>query len=399
MRFIPVLLAIILFIFPVFSGCVFLDSDDNGDKDKSPEGFEYEDLTSPVVINQDLVERDYTKPDVNDDAVKVSFKYETSWAFAYNTVYSYFGGVLQLWLTNLGDSEMYIYKFGIAPEWNDYNVTIPSNKLIKPNEEHELGLLHFGGPDYAGHYNYQLKFGLLARENESSDWYDWGLIGNKTYGLDVVPLKDGNSVVNYELDHNPKNLYDKVNNLIDPMDRNVRNSAVATAKKFEGPYNIFQVCEIFEYVKTNVSYVPDPKGNGNYWASAEETLELCAGDCEDQAVLFAGLISAISGTTRIYLTEVHAFAMAYIGNSESTLDLILSAIDLYYGTELKCTWLQDELGYWLVADTINALHLGGLPLGAEPLGSDNNAGKLMVGNRNWSWDFIDTNELIYIDVI
>ena len=184
------------------------------------------------------------------------------------------------------------------------------------------------------------------------------------------------------------------------MQQDVRGTAVVLAKRFEGNYNVYQLCEIFEYVKVNISYVNDPKGNENYWACPDETLELGAGDCEDQALLVASMITSISGTTRVYLTDTHAFAAVYIGASDTIRDGILEAMDTYYGTKLSYTWFEDDLGFWLVLDPISSMHSGGLPLGSEPV-SALSSSVLSTGTSDgttYPWEFSETETLYIIDV-
>jgi hypothetical protein len=398
MRITLVMLTFIILFFSMFSGCIF-NSDDGGD-DKDPGGFSKEELTIPEFGNLAYKFQVDEKPDSDQNTTKHSYKYETSWAFEYNQVYAPLGGVMQVWLTNLGETEMYIYEFGLAPQWSENNITKASDKLISPDEEVDLGYISFPGPDSGGEYEYQLKFGLMVRNNESTPWYDWGLSGNKTYMMSVKGQNDGSGFPDYEPKNNPGSVYETVNELIDPMQKDVRGTAVLLAKRFEGNYNIYQLCEMFEYVKLNISYVNDPKGNENYWACPDETLLLGAGDCEDQALLVASLITSISGTTRIYLTDTHAFAAVYIGDTGSIRDGVLAALDIYYGTELNYATFQDELGYWLVLDPISSMHAGGFPLGSEPLspGSVSSHETGSSGGESYPWEFTETETLYIIDV-
>jgi transglutaminase-like putative cysteine protease len=216
--------------------------------------------------------------------------------------------------------------------------------------------------------------------------------------MDIKPLVNEPELPVYKSEKNSEALYIKINDLIDPMDQDVRNTAVNIAKNHEGMYNVYQVCEIFQFIKENISYVNDPRGNENYWSAPYQTVDVGAGDCEDQSVLFGALISAIGGTGRIYLTDSHAFAGIYVGNSITTRDEILSAINSYYDADLRFAWLEDELGYWLIIDTINAMHPGGLPLGAEPLNSAS-SDITDSGILKWVWDFFETESFHIIDVI
>jgi hypothetical protein len=399
MKKLIIIFAIISIILSSLTGCIF-ESDDGSNGDDTEPGFSAEELNSPDAgIPQEYL-NDFTKPDSTSYGQKVAFKYETTWAFQYNTVYTKLGGVLQLSLKNVGETEMYVYEFGIEPEWQDEPTTRETGWLILPEQEVELGLCAFDGPSVPGAYIYQLKFGILARDDQDSIWTDWGLIGNKSYEVVVEGLSLTPGVQEYEVRSNPKGLYDKVNDLVDPMDSAVRSQAVLLAKKYQGSYNVFQLCEIFNYIRDNVSYVNDPVGDNNYWSTPAETLMLCAGDCEDQALLFSAMIGAISGTSRIYMTDSHAFAAAYMGNSEKKRDGVLIALDQYYGTELQYAWFKDDLGYWLVIDPIGALHAGGLPLGGEPKG-DGSPDDPMISDVDANlqpWDFFGTEDLYIIDI-
>ena len=67
------------------------------------------------------------------------------------------------------------------------------------------------------------------------------------------------------------------------------------AAKSPGPYNIGQVCEIFDYCFDKWRYVNDP-ADSEYVARASETISASlTGDCDDFAVLLASCILAIGG--------------------------------------------------------------------------------------------------------
>lgn len=67
------------------------------------------------------------------------------------------------------------------------------------------------------------------------------------------------------------------------------------AAKSPGPYNIGQVCEIFDYCYNKWSYVNDP-ADSEYVARASESISSSlTGDCDDFAVLLASCILAVGG--------------------------------------------------------------------------------------------------------
>ena len=71
---------------------------------------------------------------------------------------------------------------------------------------------------------------------------------------------------------------------------------------------MLRAAALFEYVKKNVTYVPDPSHmsegemvDGDYVAPPVETLDARGGDCDDQAVLIASLFSAVGIENRMRL--------------------------------------------------------------------------------------------------
>ena len=153
-----------------------------------------------------------------------------------------------------------------------------------------------------------------------------------------------------------------------------------------------------------IKYVGDPAGQPNYWATPIETIEAGSGDCEDQAVLICSLIESIGGTARIFITDSHAFAGIYIGDTLDQAEDTYEAMNDYYQSELVVCFFQDEHGYWLMADTLRMSTLGGLPGGAAPvLMSDIDSGLLPVVFSDiemdqLSWDIVDSEKLQVIDV-
>jgi hypothetical protein len=61
------------------------------------------------------------------------------------------------------------------------------------------------------------------------------------------------------------------------------------------------------------------------------------------------MVGSLGGTTRIYLTNTHAFPAVYIG-AESQKNAIIDAIIEYYGTIPNFVIFQEEGKYWLAAD-------------------------------------------------
>ena len=97
----------------------------------------------------------------------------------------------------------------------------------------------------------------------------------------------------------------------------VRNTAIQLAANNPGPYNIGQICDVFDYSLKNWKYINDPI-MFNYVAKASETIEQnYTGDCDDFAVLVGSFIMSIGGEVRLNYawndSAGHAFVEANLG--------------------------------------------------------------------------------------
>ncbi|MEZ5335906.1 MAG: hypothetical protein R2741_12070 [Methanolobus sp.] len=133
--------------------------------------------------------------------------------------------------------------------------------------------------------------------------------------------------------------------------------AAASAKKYPGQYQyLHQICALFDDTKENIQYISDPRGQ-DVWSAPGETISVGAGDCDDYAILLSSLVEAIGGTSRIYMTDTHAFAAVYIGNE--TAD-IADSINEYYGS-VPVYYTTDGHGSWLLLDPTSSLYAEELP--------------------------------------
>ena len=109
-------------------------------------------------------------------------------------------------------------------------------------------------------------------------------------------------------------------NAIEYQDPKVRNFAVmAINKNFKNVrgYNdyrtIIQCFAVFKEINSRWNYVSDPK-DGDYIASASESLEYLSGDCDDHSILMAACVRAIGGTPRLIHTKGHIYPEILIGS-------------------------------------------------------------------------------------
>jgi tetratricopeptide (TPR) repeat protein len=131
---------------------------------------------------------------------------------------------------------------------------------------------------------------------------------NETYGNSILSLKK------------------EFNVKVEPLNTAVRGLAVNLASEYPGNYRIEQVCAIFANLKRGWIYWPDVRGG--YVNYANESIKECetvgcvgVGNCNDFAILMAGLVEAIGGTSRIIWAYPnkgtgHAYAEVYIGQLE-----------------------------------------------------------------------------------
>ncbi|KAF2506754.1 transglutaminase [Flavobacterium zhairuonense] len=112
----------------------------------------------------------------------------------------------------------------------------------------------------------------------------------------------------------------KIINAIEYQNPKVRNFAIMSANKhFKGirgysDYRtIIQCFAVFKEINGRWNYVNDPK-DGDYIATASESLEYFSGDCDDHSILMAAAIRAIGGTPRLIHTKGHIYPEILIGS-------------------------------------------------------------------------------------
>lgn len=161
------------------------------------------------------------------------------------------------------------------------------------------------------------------------------VLGN--YGFSSV-FEDYNSMV-YSMSDNPHpqdiiiakllpfpNKTDIIS-AIEYQNPKVRNFAImATTKHFKdikgySEYRtIIQCFAVFKEINHRWHYVNDPK-EGDYIATASESLLYFSGDCDDHSILMAATIRSIGGTPRLIHTKGHIYPEILIG-TRNDLDKI-----------------------------------------------------------------------------
>ena len=376
-----------LVVILILSGCTWFDKEPD-----YRDGFHESDLVVPRIPPYPP-HTTIQKPVENESQLPPGFKYNSNWGLS--DIYALWGGFISINLENSGVNDLFVYSYGIEVNWSFPSERIyeEKNVPIPVGETRHLGVVYFDAPNTTGNFSYRIIMSLLVKDNDLFEqhgvesWYDNGTVRSSRQYLDVKPIGDANYI---KIIHNYRHYYDKLNEKVDFDDAQVKNLVTNLTKPYPGGYNIYRVLTVFDFVVNNLTYISDPEGR-DFWCNPKQTLARGGGDCEDLSILFSSMVGAMGGTTRIYLTNSHAFSMLYVGN-ESQKNEILEAINTYYGTELNFVIFEDEKGNWLAADPAGSLCMGGLPADADPA--------LVLENPLlYGFNFIDTTEIHAIDIM
>jgi hypothetical protein len=158
----------------------------------------------------------------------------------------------------------------------------------------------------------------------------------------------------------------------------VRNFAImATSKHFKNikgysDYRTIMQCfAVFKEINLRWNYVSDPK-DGDYIATASESLGYFSGDCDDHSILMAAAIRAIGGTPRLIHTKGHIYPEILIGtlsDLETVNYLIKNVLFEKESYKKQLHYHIDERGQiWLNLD-YTAKYPGGPFMSEEILGA------------------------------
>jgi len=339
----------------------------------APQGFQDEDLRAPWVS---VTAREEELP---GPLGLIDHPVNARTAISYNqNVYEDYGGMAELYVENNGNNDVYVRYYILQWEGGDAYV-LNCSMLVEPGEMLGMGPLYFAGPGTTGPSTLNVIVDLWGSSNNGATWSDKGEQQVMTLDFDVLAEED---LREWEVERNPLNYYNKVNELVDfevvgDMAEEVRDAA-------PGNYSLMQIIKAYEMVRSEIAYLTD---EDNHWQSPSETLELGTGDCEDHAILLASLLTALGGNCRVNLIAGHAFPSVFVGN-ETEVNMVVEGIQTYYRNEVPVHWTEDEMGYWLVVDTNGMPYPGGYPAAASPTGGP--------GGENWNFD--DGDWIRMIDV-
>lgn len=345
----------------LLTGCTFFESLER-------EGFNENDLRTPLPIKPITIAHP-----IENFANPLSYQYNVSWVLG--TLFPKYKGMLRISINNTGSHKLFVYGFSVEIDGNEQKSSLSSiGRYIEPGEMEHI-IWTFTCP-VAGNHTYRLGIQFLS--GVDSKWHDYGLqYIEGVYTMDV----EGPLSTSYTLKKNYYKYFDRINDLVDPFNPDITQQMEEITSFTGSAYSIATVCDICTWIYDTVEYVNE---SADDWRDPCTALTV-GGDCEEFAMLCAAMITAAGGTSRVYLSDNHAFAAIYIGKNSTILD----SIDAYFGTELSYALFNDEFGYWIVADPLASPYPGGLPVGG---------GATDGGGRYYHWS-IFTNKLYSIDVL
>jgi hypothetical protein len=366
-----VILVVIIFIGMVFIGLI---------STVQPPGYSASDLRSPELAYLPAINGSAPTPQT---ITPITNTWTVEWRMA--EVYAGYGGVLMFYANNTGPHHLYVY--GMTLKWDGTSLSYGREvaKDVNPGTKEFVCLLPFGAPTTPGSYNYSLYVKVAIQGLVGGAWYDKGEYRVAGHDSTVLPVHPAPS---WTTQINPSKYYKAVNSQVDFE----RTASVVQTIKAETPgnYTILQVAETYEWVRAHIEYREEPFGQ-DYWQTANETLTWGTGDCEDHAILVASIIGELGGQARVNIIEGHAFPTVFLTNNASELDSYREALDSFYGVEagsLEYNLLKDDLGYWIVSDTVGYPYLGGLPAAS---------GYMETSGTGGTWGFTSSAYLYKID--
>lgn len=170
----------------------------------------------------------------------------------------------------------------------------------------------------------------------------------------------------------------KILSAIEYQNPKVRNFAVMAINKnfknlkgYTDYRTLIQCFAVFKEINSRWNYVSDPK-DGDYIATASESLNYLSGDCDDHSILMAACVRAIGGTPRLIHTKGHIYPEILIGSMKDleTANYLIKNILFSkesYGKQLHYH-IDERNQIWLNLD-YTAKYPGGPFMSEEILGA------------------------------
>jgi hypothetical protein len=295
-------------------------------------------------------------------------------------IYVGYGGALKVKLNNSrSDREMFVVYERVV--WLGGIVEKELSVPVGARSVGDLGVVWLPGPNFASDQDYKVSLSILIMQG--STWRQLGAAGDIwiDFQSGTLPVSSAGEASEYTRATNEYAYYDKANALVKEKAPTVDAAVGEATPGMPGNLTYEKLCGVFDWVSSNITYVAEPEG-ADRWQAPEETLRLRGGDCEDFTLLISDMVLEMGGTPRMYLIDEHAFAAIWVGASKGAAE---AAISNYYNAELRISFIDDAGGFWVVADPLGSLYLGGLAVSSKPVNSTD-------------WDFTETTLLYGIDM-
>jgi tetratricopeptide (TPR) repeat protein len=237
------------------------------------------------------------------------------------------------------DSESLLGSIGCNAEQvaNQISTTQPTPTITQPEgNQHVLNIINQISSPQPDYYEYCRDNYLGTTYNPSTNTCD--LQPTPTIGvLPVSVIVFSTPTITFATLKDPNEITaQKIAQAIDYTNPVTRDFALTLVKKTSsGPYNIEQVCDVWDYCYKNWVYVNDPSGQ-DYYSPASRTINLgLKGDCDDFAILIAAITESIGGTSRVVTAcdsnnACHAYAEVYLGTDFNDVQSTINAIQKRY---------------------------------------------------------------------
>ena len=162
----------------------------------------------------------------------------------------------------------------------------------------------------------------FAEKNETSNVIQWHYHTpyNDTYQTFVTPIpqEEFEDSMRSIVFRDSTNLVEYPTDFVDADDKYVQLTAEYLAGLTEGFDDYNRVNVVLNFVRTGITYTTDSDlyGRTEFWAKPMETLYLQKGDCEDTAILFCSIISAMGYECALTTAPGHVAACVYLEGQE-----------------------------------------------------------------------------------
>jgi hypothetical protein len=134
----------------------------------------------------------------------------------------------------------------------------------------------------------------------------------------------------------------------------IRKGAFKIVALSNGEFNLSRICDIFDFCKTNWTYINDPQTDDCFLKVSDILNNGLNGDCDKYAILTCSLILAIGGEAHIVIAynddinEKHAFTEVNIGTTD--IESVKAYLLVRYGNIEMWEHKDNDGNFWLNMD-------------------------------------------------